>query len=171
MKEVSYTFPCLATTGSSVSLEFAGLCVPDYWFLCSWSPFSTLMVTLFCTHGHPSLHSSSPFSALMVTLLCTHGHHSLHSWSPFSALMVTLLCTHGHPSLHSWSPFSALMVTLLCTHGHPSLHSWSPLHASICVSIVVGEGGVQVHVHQPCNSQFKSDLTYVPYTLLYFSAV
>ena len=30
----------------------------------------------------------------MVTLLCTHGHPSLHSWSPFSALMVTLLCTH-----------------------------------------------------------------------------
>ena len=93
----------------------------------------TLLFTLLCTHGHPSLHSWSPFSALMVTLLCTHGHPSLHSWSPFSspssALMVTLLCTHGHPSLHSWSPFSALMVTLLCTHGHPSLHSWSPFSA------------------------------------------
>ena len=84
------------------------------------------VLTLLCTHGHPSLHSWSPFSALMVTLLCTHGHPSLHSWSPFSALMVTLLCTHGHPSLHSWSPFFALMVTLLCTHGHPYLHSCSP---------------------------------------------
>eukprot|EP00731_Ephydatia_muelleri_P019990 Em0012g815a len=77
-----------------------------------WSPFSALMVTLLCTHRHPSLHlwspfSGPPFSALMVT--------SLHSWSPFSALMVTLLSTHGH---------------LLCTHGHPSQHSWSPsLHS------------------------------------------
>ena len=34
-----------------------------------------------------SLHSWSPFSALMVTLLCTHGHPSLHSWSPFSILI------------------------------------------------------------------------------------
>ena len=102
------------------------LCTHGHPSLHSWFP-------LLCTHGHPSLHSWSPFSALMVTLLCTHAHPSLHSCSPFSALMVTLLCTHGHPSLHSWSPFSALMVTLLCTyghllctHGHPSLHSWSP---------------------------------------------
>ncbi|KAL5463416.1 hypothetical protein EMCRGX_G032311 [Ephydatia muelleri] len=28
-------------------------------------------------------------AALMVTILCTHGHPSLHSWPPFSALIVT----------------------------------------------------------------------------------
>ena len=107
--------------------------------LYSWSPFFTLMATLLCTHGHPSLQSWSPFSVLMVTLLYTHGHPSLHSWSPFSALMVTLLCTHGHPSLHSWSPFSALMVTLLCTHGHPSRHSWSPFSA-LMVTVLCTHG-------------------------------
>ena len=93
-----------------------------------------LMATLLYTHGHPSLHSWSPFSALMVTVFCTygylcshghslHGHlcthgHTLHSWSPLHS--VTLVCTHGHLCTQSpfsalMVPFSALMVTLFCT--------------------------------------------------------
>ena len=89
----------------------------------SWSPFFALMDTHLCTHGHPSS-LWSPFSPLMVTstfmvsLRCTHGHPSLtlghpslYSWSPFSVLMLILLCTIDQPSLHSRS-----LTVCMATH-------------------------------------------------------
>ena len=88
----------------------------------------TLLVTLLCNHGHPSL------ILLMVTLLFTHVCPFVYAWSPFFSLMTPWCPYLTHALLsHSWHHFSALLETHLSRHGHffsthnhPFLHSWSP---------------------------------------------